>query len=117
VAKQHHHPGEQVTLDYGRHPLQHKVYQYGFVPGYGTEGAMYEVFEDFGSIWEVLIVQGSPQVSISHCAAPAAQSFPGSPALDACCTQLNTFSISVVSLPMHIMLPGNFCQSWCHHWF
>ncbi len=63
VAKQQHQPGEQVTLDYGRHPLQHMLYQYGFVPGHGSEGAMYEVFEDFGSIWEVLIVQASQQVS------------------------------------------------------
>ncbi|KAA6417995.1 MAG: hypothetical protein FRX49_11995 [Trebouxia sp. A1-2] len=61
VAKQQHHAGQQVALDYGRYPLQHMAYQYGFVPGHGTEGAMHEVFEDFGSIWEVLIVQASPR--------------------------------------------------------
>ncbi|DBB14687.1 TPA: hypothetical protein ACH3X3_004309 [Trebouxia sp. C0006] len=61
VAKQQHQPGEEVTLDYGCHPLQHMLYQYGFMPGHGTEGAVYEVFEDFGSMWEVLIVQASQQ--------------------------------------------------------
>ncbi len=83
VAKQQHQPGEEVTLDYGCHPLQHMLYQYGFMPGHGTEGAVYEVFEDFGSMWEVLIVQASQQVSMSHCAASAARSFQGSPALNA----------------------------------
>ncbi len=83
VAKKQHQPGEEVTLDYGCHPLQHVVYQYGFVPGHGIEGAMYEVFEDFGSIWEVLIVQASQQVCMSHYAASAAHSFPGRPALNA----------------------------------
>ena len=36
--------------------------QYGFVPEHTPEGAVYEVFEDFGSSWEALVVQASPQV-------------------------------------------------------
>lgn len=63
TAKRQHQVGEEVTLDYGQHPLQHMICQYGFVSTYGSEGAVYEVFEDFGICWEALIVQASPQVS------------------------------------------------------
>ena len=63
TAKRQHKVGEEVTLDYGQHPLQHMICQYGFVPTYGSEGAVYEVFEDFGIRWEALIVQASPRVS------------------------------------------------------
>ena len=63
TAKRQHKVGEAVTLDYGQHPLQHMICQYGFVPTYSSEGAVYEVFEDFGIRWEALIVQASPRVS------------------------------------------------------
>ena len=42
--------------------LTHMLRQYGFVPEHTAEGAVYEVFEDFGSSWEALVVQASPQV-------------------------------------------------------
>ena len=38
--------------------------QYGFGPKYDIEGAVHEVFEDFGSSWEMLIVPSGPAVTV-----------------------------------------------------
>ena len=38
--------------------------EYGFGPKYDIEGAVHEVFADFGSSWEMLIVPSGPAVSV-----------------------------------------------------
>ena len=62
IAKSGHNAGDEVLLDYGDHSLQHWLCQYGFVPPYIAGAQCSEVFEDFGNRWELLVVQGSPQV-------------------------------------------------------
>ena len=63
IAKRCLQAGEAVSLDYGDHPLQHMLRQYGFVPHHPSGTPVHEVFEEFGSKHEALIVQATPQVS------------------------------------------------------
>ena len=58
-----HRPGQEVTLHYGDHPLQHLLAHYSFVPQLAAGGRCSEVFQEFGSSWELLVVQARPQVT------------------------------------------------------
>ena len=69
IAKVQHEPGAELTLDYGDHPLQHLLCQYSFIPMTSAVTGRSEIFEDFGSSFEVLIVRTSPQVPSATCLA------------------------------------------------
>ena len=63
IAKRNLKARDPVTLDYADHPLQHMLRQYGFVPNHPSGAPVHEVFEEFGSTHEALIVQATPQVN------------------------------------------------------